>query len=96
MEVKNNTKKNIYYYIGVVGVVNSGYVPIVTDLKSIKQKKSLSLSELKPGCKFIKIISRKEIIEANLYKGDKIKFYFDCFQDINFKYHLKTIWSQIF
>lgn len=92
LEVKNLSSKTYYYYIGVEGLVDTGYIAILSDIKSIGQKGFLKLVPIKPHSKFVKSISKKSIIkECYCHSISKLRFYIAYFPENNFDAHSEVI-----
>ncbi len=86
LSVKNLSSKIYYYFIGAEGLVDTGYVSIASDIKSIGQKGFIKLVPLKPHSEFAKIVSKKSIIRQCHCSGvKKIRFYLSYFTEDNFE-----------
>ncbi len=92
LSVKNLSSKTYYYLIGAQGVVDTGYVAILSDIKSIGTKGFLKLVPIEPNSEFTKIISKKSIIKQCYCSGvKKIRFYLSYFTEENFEAENKVI-----
>lgn len=93
LEVKNlSSTKTFYYYIGAQGVVDTGYIPLLSDIKSIGQNGFLKLMPLNPNKNFIQFISKKRITKMCACHIAKIRFYIVYFNKPNFESESKIIW----
>ena len=92
LSVKNRSSKTYYYFVGAEGLVDTGYIAIVSDIKSIGQKGFIKLVPLKPNSKFTKKISKRSIINQCYCSGvKKIRFYLFYSSEENFDAENKVI-----
>ncbi|MBA3674075.1 MAG: hypothetical protein H0W75_03820 [Chitinophagaceae bacterium] len=91
IEVKNISQKTFYYYIGVEGLTDTGYVSLLSDIKSIGQNGFIKLTSIKPKAKFSQIISRKRIVRMCNCRIRKLRFYISYFISHSFESQNRVI-----
>lgn len=95
VEVNNTSSKPLFYLVGVRGVVDTGSIPLSSNIESIGETEDISLSALTPKSKSIKYLSMKKIHYLyNQYPRLKhLEFYIKCYdrRDINSKEYTITL-----
>jgi hypothetical protein len=83
-----SASKTYYYSIGAMGLTDTGWVGLITDINSLGQNDFWGLVTLTPKNKTVKVVSKKRIMRLYAYKNiTRIRFSLNYFarKDISSK-----------
>jgi hypothetical protein len=94
IEIQNSSSSKTYYFmVGVKGLVDTGQVRLVTDIKSLGQNEFIDLEPIGPHKRVIKFLAKKKISnDFPEYNIKKLIFFIEYFKGKDFRSESKVIW----